>query len=83
MTVTIKKNVIEFFRDNYDIMAYSPANMKEVSRDIIEHRLNIKKEIKIVKQKKRNFASNRQKVIKERVNKLVDAKFVCKVIYPK
>lgn len=40
--------------------------MKGVSRDVIENKLNVKKEAKLVKQRKRNFALERQEVIKEK-----------------
>lgn len=32
----MKKNVVEFLCDNYDVIAYNPIDMKEVGRDVIE-----------------------------------------------
>lgn len=49
MKETIKKNVTEFLHDNYDIIAHSPANIKRVSRDVIEYRLNMNKKARVVK----------------------------------
>lgn len=54
----VKRNITKFLYNNYDIMAYSPANMKEVSRKVITQ-AESKKEGKVVMQKKRNFALNR------------------------
>lgn len=42
----VKKNVTEFLCNNYDIIAYNLANMKGVNREVIGHRLNIKKKKK-------------------------------------
>lgn len=52
----MKKNMTKFLCDNNNVLAYNLADKKWVSRDVIEHRLNIKKEAKAVRQKKRNFA---------------------------
>lgn len=79
----VKKNVTEFLYNNYDARAYNLANMKEVSREVIEHRLNTEKEAKVVKQMKRNFALDREEVIREKVNKLLNESFVSEVIYLK
>lgn len=55
--------------------------MKRVSPDVIVYRFNIKKEARLVILRKRNFASERQEVINEKVNKLLNAKFINEVMY--
>lgn len=55
--------------------------MQGINRDVIEHKLNVRKEAKAIKQRKRNFAPERQEVIKEDMNKLLDAKFISEVMY--
>lgn len=54
-----KEECDRVFCNNYDVIAYNLADMKGVSREVIKHRLNMKKEIKLVKQKKKNFAPDR------------------------
>lgn len=49
MEEEIKKNVIEFVQDNYDVIAYNPANMKRVSRKVIKAQVEYKKEAKLIK----------------------------------
>lgn len=82
----MKKTMIEFFCNNYDVIAHSPTDMKGVSKEVIEHKLNVKKKkAKAVKQKKRNFIPDWQEVIKEKVNKLLNAisDAISEVMYPK
>lgn len=68
-------------KSNFDVMAYSLTEMKGVSKGVIEYKLNVRRDAKPVKQPKRNFALERQEVIKEEVNKLLDAKFISEVMY--
>lgn len=60
MEESVKKELIEFLHNNYDVMAYSLVEIKGVSRDVIKHRLNMRKEVNVVKQRKKNVASKRQ-----------------------
>lgn len=64
------------------MMVYSPLDMKGISPNVIGHKLNIKRETRSVKQRKRNFTPDRKEVIKEKVNKLLDAGFISEVMYP-
>lgn len=65
MADEIKENLVKVLKSNYNVMTYSLADMKGVNKDIIKHKLNVKKEAKPVKQRKRNFVPKRQEVIKE------------------
>ena len=49
---------------------------------IITHRLNVSLSFKPVKQKRRSFASERQKAINEEVGKLLQAEVIREVEYP-
>ena len=49
---------------------------------VITHKLNISPSFKPIKQKRRSFASKRQKTINEEVNKLLQAKAIREVEYP-
>lgn len=64
-TEQTKERLLNFLKTNFNFMAYSPAKMKGVSREIIEHKLNMKNEAKPVRQRKRNLASETQ-VIKKK-----------------
>ena len=49
---------------------------------VITHKLNVNPSFKPVKQKRRSFASERQKVINEEVGKLLQAQAIREVEYP-
>ena len=56
--------------------------MPGIDRKIIQHRLNIKSECKPIQQKRRIFAPERNKVVTEEVEKLLEADFMREVFYP-
>ena len=56
--------------------------MPGIDLSVITHRLNVYPSAKLVCQKKRVFASERDNVIKEEVQKLTMAKFIQEVYYP-
>ncbi|GJU03385.1 reverse transcriptase domain-containing protein [Tanacetum coccineum] len=64
-----------------DVFAWKLADMTGVPRNIVEHRLNIRKGCPPVRQKKRGQAPERNKAIQEEVEKLVDARIMKEVHY--
>ena len=56
--------------------------MPRIDPSVITHHLNVSLSHKPVHQKKRVFASERDNVIKEEVQKLVTAEFICEIYYP-
>nr|GEX64708.1 reverse transcriptase domain-containing protein [Tanacetum cinerariifolium] len=68
-------------RRNLDIFAWKPADMTGVPRHIVEHRLNIHEGCLPVRQKKRGQAHERNKVIYEEVEKLVNSGILKEVHY--
>lgn len=42
-----------------DVFAWSVLNISGISRKVIEHRLNISSEVKLIVQKKRNLGKER------------------------
>ena len=77
-----RQQLINLLRINADIFAWSAINMPGIPPEVITHRLNIDPKIKPVRQKKRPFASERQKVIDEKVDKLLAASFIREGNYP-
>ena len=71
-----------FLRQNKDVFAWKQADMRGIDPTIITHRLNVSPYFKPVKQKRRSFASERQKEINEEVNKLLQAGAIREVEYP-
>ncbi|GJS34313.1 reverse transcriptase domain-containing protein [Tanacetum coccineum] len=76
-----RKKLCSLLKQNLDIFAWKPADMTGVPRSIAEHRLNIQEGYSPVRQKKRGQAPERNKVIQEEVEKLVDAGIMKEVHY--
>ena len=57
--------------------------MGGIDPTVITHRLNVGPSFKPIKQKRRSFASERQKAINEEVSKLLQAGAIREVEYPK
>ena len=63
----IKKGLICFLRKNIDVFAWSNEDMPGVDLSVITHRLNVHPSSKLMRQKKRVFAPERDIAIKEEV----------------
>ena len=66
-----------------EVFAWKQEDMGGVDPTVITHRLNVNPFFKPVKQKRRSFALERQKAINEEVGKLLQAKAIIEVEYPK
>lgn len=56
--------------------------MPEIPPKVITQKLNIDSKFKLIRQKKRSFASKRQKAIDEKVDKLQTIEFILEAHYP-
>ncbi|XP_050280380.1 uncharacterized protein LOC126721382 [Quercus robur] len=77
-----KEDLIQFLRKSIDVFAWSHDDMPGIDPSVITHRLNVYPFFKPIRQKKRVFAPERDKAIKEEVQKLTTAKFIKEVYYP-
>ena len=66
---------------NYDIFAWAHADMKGIHPSITSHRLNVFPTVRLVRQKIRRFHPDRQKVIRNEINKLLEVGFIREVDY--
>ena len=64
-----------------EVFAWKQEDMGGVDLAVITHRLNVNPYFKPVKQKRRSFAPERQKVINEEVGKLIQVKAIREVEY--
>ncbi|GKB53620.1 reverse transcriptase domain-containing protein [Tanacetum coccineum] len=76
-----RRELCSLLKQNLDIFAWKPADMTGVPRNIAEYRLNIQEGYSPVRQNKRGQAPERNKVIQEEVEKLVDAGIMKEVHY--
>ena len=78
----LKGLLTQFLRQNRDIFAWKQADMGGIDPTVITHKLNTNPSFKLVKQKCRSFAPERQKAINEEVGKLLQAGAIREVEYP-
>ena len=78
----LKNLLIHFLKQNKDVFAWKQEDMGGIDPAIITHRLNVSPSFKLVKQKRRSFAPERQKAINEEVSKLLQAGAIREVEYP-
>ena len=77
-----KQNLVQFLKKSIDVFAWSHEDMLGIDPSVITHHLNIYPSTKIVRQKKRVFAPERENAIKEKVQKLTATNFIREVYYP-
>ena len=82
LTEDIIRSLIRFLEQNMEVFAWKQEDMGGVDPAVITHKLNVNPSFKPVKQKRRSFAPERQKVINEEVGKLLQAKPIREVEYP-
>ena len=77
-----KKDLVQFLKKNTDVFAWSHKDMPGIDPNVIPHHLNVCPSFKLVQQKKRVFALERDNSIKDEVQKLMAAKFIREMYYP-
>ncbi|GKV50197.1 hypothetical protein SLEP1_g56910 [Rubroshorea leprosula] len=76
-----RAELIAFLRANKDVFAWTSADMPGIPTSVSQHKLSTNPLKKPVAQKRRLFGGERLKVIKEEVEKLLQAGFVRRVDY--
>ena len=82
LTEDLRSLLTHFLKQNKDVLTWKQTDMGGIDPAIITHRLNVSPSFKPVKQKRRNFAPERQKAINEEVGKLLHAGAIREVEYP-
>ena len=76
-----KKDLVHFLKKSIDVFVWSHKDMSGIDPSVITHHLNVNPSSKPVWQKKRVFASERDNVIKDEVQKFITVKFIQEVYY--
>ncbi|RVW59017.1 Retrovirus-related Pol polyprotein from transposon 17.6 [Vitis vinifera] len=69
-------------KQNYDIFAWAHSDMKGIDPSITSHKLNVLPTARPIRQKVKRFHSNRQKIIRMEIDKLLESGFIREVDYP-
>ncbi|KAL0384983.1 UNVERIFIED_CONTAM: Transposon Ty3-G Gag-Pol polyprotein [Sesamum radiatum] len=79
---SFERNLTDFLREHSDVFAWEASDMQGVSPEIMVHKLNVHPEARPIKQKKRAFGVDRNRIIKEEVEKLLKINYIRPVQYP-
>ncbi|RVW88325.1 Transposon Ty3-I Gag-Pol polyprotein [Vitis vinifera] len=82
MTQEETQSIQNILRSNHDIFAWTHSDMKGIHPSIASHKLNVLPAARPVRQKIRRFHPDRQRVIQDEINKLLEAGFIREVSYP-
>jgi hypothetical protein len=75
--------LLSFLDKNNGVFTWSTSDLVGVSRDVIEHRLQVSPSAKPKKQKLHKMADEKMQAMKAEVHRLLDACFIKVVVYPK
>ncbi|XP_074351318.1 uncharacterized protein LOC141690412 [Apium graveolens] len=76
-----REDLVSLLRSYADIFVWIPRDMSGLHESIAMHSVDVNPNRKPVKQKRRNFAPERQRAIDEEVEKLLKDGIICKVKY--
>ncbi|XP_060972375.1 uncharacterized protein LOC133038292 [Cannabis sativa] len=82
LTPEFRARLIEFLIKRHHCFAWSHEDMTGIDSNIIVHKLQVDPDYPPVRQKRRKFAPDRNKVINEEIQKLIDVGSVREVDYP-
>ncbi|KAL0448709.1 UNVERIFIED_CONTAM: hypothetical protein Slati_1427300 [Sesamum latifolium] len=77
-----KEEIILRLQCNADIFTWAPQDLEGIDPKVITHHLNIDPGIKLVKQKKRHFGPEKDKVIQAEVDKLMATGHIEEIQFP-
>ncbi|KAL0414914.1 UNVERIFIED_CONTAM: hypothetical protein Sradi_1693100 [Sesamum radiatum] len=77
-----KKEITLCLQRNADIFAWTPQDLEGIDPQVITHHLNIDPSYKPIKQKKRHFGPEKDKIIQAEVNKLMVAGHIEEIQLP-
>ncbi|RVW96537.1 Retrovirus-related Pol polyprotein from transposon 17.6 [Vitis vinifera] len=82
MTSEETQSMQNVLRRNHDIFAWTHSDMNGIHPSIASHKLNVFSTTRPVRQKIRRFHPDKQKIIRNEIDKLLEAGFVKEVDYP-
>ncbi|XP_021762924.1 uncharacterized protein LOC110727653 [Chenopodium quinoa] len=82
MDVDTRCNLISLLRENADVFSFSASEMPGIHPEVMEHKLNVDRKFRPIRQKKRNFSTEKIEAIQAEVNKLLAVGFIEPCTYP-
>ena len=81
LSLEMRTRLIQFFKENLDVFAWSHEDMLDISLKVIQHKLNVNPERMPVQQRRRVFALERDQTVTEVVTKLLTTGFIWEMYY--
>lgn len=78
-----QESLIQVLKENSDLFAWKPEDVKGIDPEIAVHRLNIKPRIKPVIQKRRHFSEQQNEIIKKEMEKLLEIGHIERIQFPR
>ncbi|XP_065050223.1 uncharacterized protein LOC135680164 [Musa acuminata AAA Group] len=78
-----REQLVGFLQENADVFAWSPSDMTGINPKTAQHHLNISPDARLVKQKPRCQALDRQHAVREEVEGLLAVGFIEEAKYPR
>ncbi|KAL6344362.1 hypothetical protein AAG906_039618 [Vitis piasezkii] len=75
------RNIQDALRQSHDVFAWAHSNMKGIHPSIVSHKLNVLPTARPVRQRVRRFHPDRQKIIQDEIDKLLEVGFIKEVEY--
>ncbi|KAI3468832.1 hypothetical protein Pfo_025495 [Paulownia fortunei] len=75
-------DMTQFLRNNIDIFAWNVRDLEGIDPSVAVHHLNVDPTYKPVKQKRRHFGPEKDKVIQKEVEKLLEAGHIREIQFP-
>ncbi|KAL0361391.1 UNVERIFIED_CONTAM: Transposon Ty3-G Gag-Pol polyprotein [Sesamum radiatum] len=82
MKEEVREQVINYLRKNKDVFAWAPQDLEGIDPGVITHHFNLDPTIRLIKQKKRHFGPEKDKIIQEEVNKLLTVGHIREIQFP-
>ncbi|XP_012850074.1 PREDICTED: uncharacterized protein LOC105969843 [Erythranthe guttata] len=76
------EELIACLRDHQDVFAWSPADLVGIDPSVAVHKLNLRPDARPVKQKRRHFGAEKDKIIGEEVKRLLEAGHIREIQFP-
>lgn len=83
LTPEVREKLISILQDFANIFVWDLKDMPGISEEVTLHMLNINPGIRVVKQKKRFFSTEKQKAVEGELNRLLTAGFIKQVQFPR
>ncbi|KAL0293071.1 UNVERIFIED_CONTAM: hypothetical protein Sradi_6958700 [Sesamum radiatum] len=76
LDLPFEHDLVNFLKEHSDVFAWEASDMQGINPEVMVHRLNVHPEARPIKQKKRAFGTDRNRIIKEEVEKLLKINYI-------